>query len=59
MKDFQITHRANGIRRIKQAIDNCDLPVNTKGTYFSNPPIGYAPIKGWVWTHGLVKSKYN
>lgn len=34
MKDFQITHRANGIRRIKTALM---FPSGEIGTFYSNP----------------------
>lgn len=36
MTDTQLLHKANGIRRIKQAIKNCDLPVSEVGTVFNN-----------------------
>lgn len=35
MKDFQITHRANGIARIKQCIDACKQPATVRGTVFT------------------------
>ena len=35
MTDQQLIHKANGIRRIKQAINNCDLPVSEVGTMFT------------------------
>ena len=34
MTDQQLIHKANGIRRIKQAINNCDLQVSEVGTMF-------------------------
>ncbi len=34
MKDFQIIHRANGIRRIKSALM---FPEGEIGTFYSNP----------------------
>ena len=34
VKPHQHAHLANGIRRIKQAISNCDLPVSEVGTMF-------------------------
>lgn len=35
-KPHQHAHLANGIRRIKQAIKNCDLPVSEIGTVFKS-----------------------
>lgn len=35
MTDNQLLHKVNGIRRIKQAIANCDLPMTERGTMFS------------------------
>ena len=35
MTDQQLIHKANGIKRIKQAIANCDLPVSEIGTIFT------------------------
>jgi hypothetical protein len=34
MTDQQLIHKANGVKRIKQAIKNCDLPVSEVGTIF-------------------------
>jgi hypothetical protein len=34
MTDQQLIHKANGVKRIKQAIKNCDLPVSEVGTMF-------------------------
>ena len=34
VKPHQHAHLANGIRRIKQAIKNCDLPLSEVGTIF-------------------------
>jgi hypothetical protein len=36
-KPHQHAHLANGIRRIKQAISNCDLAVSEVGTIFPKP----------------------
>lgn len=36
MTDNQLLHKVNGIRRIKQAIKNCDLPITERGTMFSS-----------------------
>jgi hypothetical protein len=35
MTDTQLIHKANGVKRIKQAISNCDLPVSEVGTMFT------------------------
>jgi hypothetical protein len=34
MTDQQLLHKANGIKRIRHAIKNCDLPVSEVGTMF-------------------------
>ena len=34
MTDQQLIHKANGVKRIKQAIKNCDFPVSEVGTMF-------------------------
>lgn len=36
MTNQQLIHKANGIKRIKQAIANCDLPPCYEGTIYSN-----------------------
>jgi hypothetical protein len=36
MTDQQLIHKANGVKRIKQSITNCDLPVSEVGTMFKS-----------------------
>lgn len=36
IKPHQYQHIANGIKRIKNCIENCKLPITIIGTFFSH-----------------------
>jgi hypothetical protein len=57
MTDQQLIHKANGIKRIKQAIKNCDLPVSVVGTVFT-PRIRFKHFMIEPLKKAILNSKY-
>lgn len=58
MTDTQLLHKANGIRRIKQAIKNCDSPVSEVGTVFT-PRIRFKHLYIIPLQKAILNSKYS
>lgn len=54
MTDTQLLHKANGIRRIRECVKNCNIPETKKGTWYSRIKI----VVGWHKGGTIYPSDY-